>query len=62
MGSANETCDNYVEIFQKINYYFRDEQIINGTEFSPKEVFSQSLHYDLTDTSSLAISLLLPTC
>ncbi|CAO4382933.1 unnamed protein product [Caenorhabditis nigoni] len=38
MGSAvNESCDNYVEIFKKINYYFRDDQVINGTEYSQKE-------------------------
>ncbi|CAB3401103.1 unnamed protein product [Caenorhabditis bovis] len=38
MGAENETCEHWVQMFDQINYFFRDEQVINGTEYASKEL------------------------
>uniref|UniRef100_A0A1I7WK13 Uncharacterized protein n=1 Tax=Heterorhabditis bacteriophora TaxID=37862 RepID=A0A1I7WK13_HETBA len=49
---TNETCEHWHTLFNRINHYFRDEIVLNGTEHASKEVcqiidgeLSSKLHY-----------------
>ncbi|KIH49008.1 7 transmembrane receptor [Ancylostoma duodenale] len=35
---SNETCEHWQSLFSRINHYFRDEIVLNGTEHASKEL------------------------
>lgn len=35
---ANETCEHWQSLFSRINHYFRDDIVLNGTEHASKEL------------------------
>ncbi|KJH40981.1 7 transmembrane receptor [Dictyocaulus viviparus] len=35
---SNETCEHWQSLFSRINHYFRDDIVLNGTEHASKEV------------------------